>query len=76
MMIEGLVYDQNQVLVSGTETNVQFWYKYQSPIFFSENETFFFSKNFKFLSCFPLISWGYNFLQASKIFKLWQQNWF
>ena len=43
-----LVYDQNQVLVSGTETKIQFC----SRIFLSETETFFFKKFQKLLMFF------------------------
>ena len=37
-----IVYDQNQVSVSGTETKVQFRYLYQSRNFFFQNQNFFF----------------------------------
>ena len=37
-----VVYDRNQVLVSGTETKVQFWYRCRSRIFFFWNRNFLF----------------------------------
>ena len=36
-----IVCDRNQVLVSGTETKVQFWYQYPSRFFFSKPKFFF-----------------------------------
>ena len=47
------MYDRNQLLVSGTETKVQFRYRNRSQIFFYETKTFFSfqsSKNFKSFS--------------------------
>ena len=36
-----LVYDRNQVSVSGNETNVHFWYQYWSRFFFPKLKPFF-----------------------------------
>jgi hypothetical protein len=58
-----LVYDQNQVLVSGKETKVQFRYWYRSRSFFSGTEFF----SFKFFSCFLPVSWEYEFLKSENI---------
>ena len=46
-----VVYDQNQVSVSGTETKVQFRYRYQSRFFF-HYRNFFSSKFFKYSHVF------------------------
>ena len=52
-----VVYDRNQVLVSGTETNVQLRYRYRNRnfSFLSETETFF-SKKFKKIQIFVMFS--------------------
>ena len=50
-----IVYDRNQVSVSGTETKVHFRYRYQRRFFFSETET----SDFSHVSDFV---WGYKFL--------------
>ena len=47
-----IVYDWNQISVSGTETKVQFRYWYRSQILFSETETSYFNFKKK-ISCFP-----------------------
>ena len=44
-----LVWEQNSVLVSGTETKVQFWYRFRNRFFFPKPKLFF----FKFISYFP-----------------------
>ena len=44
-----VVCDQNQVPVSGTETKVQFWYRYQSRNFFFQKTKLFFSNFSHFL---------------------------
>ena len=79
------VWDQNQVLVSGTETKVQFQYWYQSRNFFFRNRNFFFQNFSNFLMFFCFLG-GYKFLQAwnwtqifkidLKILNIWQQIWF
>ena len=57
-----IVCDRNQVLVSGAETKVQFWYV---SLFFSKTETFSnISKNFPNFLMFSHFLGGYNFLQA------------
>ena len=80
-----LVYDQNRVSVSGTETKVQFWYLYRSRNFFSETETFFL-QSFPNILLFFRFLWGHKFLKAwnwtqifknnLKIFNIWLQTWF
>jgi hypothetical protein len=58
-----LVYNRNQVSVSGTETKVQFWYQYRSRNFFQTNSNF--------LMFYSLLG-GYKFLKAwnwTQIFK-------
>ena len=73
---------RNQVLVTGTETKVQFRYQYRSLNFSFRNQNFFLKKiqkRFIFLSCFPT-SWGdIDFIDLKKdleIFSVWQKIWF
>ena len=56
-----VVYDRNQVSVSGNKTKVQIGIGIGPEIFFSETETFFFQSFFKFFLIYPT-SWGYKFL--------------
>ena len=66
-----LVYDQNQVSVSGTETMVQFCYR---------NFFFYFKKIQIFLN-FSHFLWGISLYKLENknpkiIFEIWQQIWF
>ena len=57
-----LVYDWNQVSVSGTETKVQFQYRYQSRNFSFWNRNLFFSKKFNLFFMFSHFLGWYRFL--------------
>ena len=48
-----IVWDRNSVSVSGSETKVQFRYRYLSRIFFPKSKLFFNFKKFQFFLMFP-----------------------
>ena len=82
---EKLVYDWNQVTVSGTKIKVQFRYLYRSRFFFPKPKLKFsnFLKTLQVFLLFPTFRGDISFYKLEnkpknnlKILQIWQQIWF
>ena len=67
-----IVYDQNLVSVSATETKIRFWYRYRSLNFFYLNRNFLHILFLKFFSRFSALFWIFPRLYTGIMKLVWK----